>query len=85
MANFLCRFLGTTSLVHNEIFNLLEVDCSSQWKLYLLSTPNKILSFREAARSAGVTALAGADGKVIPLCRVLGFRGALMRHCCSAG
>ena len=76
-ANFLSRFLGRTSLVHKEIFNSLEVDCSSQWKLDLLSAPNKILSFREAPRSAGVRALAGADGKVIPLCRVLGFRGAL--------
>ena len=51
MASFLCRFLGRTSLVHKEILNLLEVDCSSPWKLDLLSTPNKILSFKVALLS----------------------------------
>ena len=38
MASFLRQFLGRTSLVHKEIFNLLEVDRFSQRKLDLLST-----------------------------------------------
>ena len=64
MASFLCRstvqniarskdssdnvFHSGKSLVHKEIFNLFEVDSSSQRRPDLLSTPNVILPFSEA-------------------------------------